>query len=362
MYKSMLMAAATGLFLTAGAQAAPITVTTNYGPITTSPTKISAVDAAVAGSITQQGLASTSAARFNTNTGILTGVKITATAATASQTLTVTGSGGTSSGNKTASGTGSGKLTVTSSASSGVSGPVNIGSLSCDTNASNSVPGCPVSTTAGASVTAALNAPSASLANYVDGANYTVDVKGEATADLTQRTNFATASATYDLTLGDIGVAVQYSYYEHAIAALSADMIDFGTWYVGDTADELGLTISNGGGVNAANLSLISIAPTGDVEFFSAAFPTLTGLSGGGSVTSSWAFNTSVVGAYEALYSLTFDDVLPDGESGVGLRTYTKTVLLKGEVKARQVPEPGMLGLFGIGIAGIAFGRRRRAA
>lgn len=352
--------AATAAFIATGAQAGPLVMSTSYGPLFTTPTKITATDTAVAGSVSAQGGVTTSVARFNTDAGILTGVKMRGSAASATQKLTVTGSGGSGNGNRTASGTGSATLSVTSSASSGVSGPVNIGTLSCDTNTSNNVPGCPVSSTVGTSVTAQLNAPVASLAAYADGANYNVGVLGTARADLSQRANFTSASAVYDLTLGEINLAVDYSYYEHAVVELSDTVVDFGTHVRGSTPDQRAFTITNGGSLNAANLALTTILPGGDFDFFAAAFPTVSGLGGGESVTSFWEFNTSMVGAYEAIYTLTFSDVLPEGEVGVGLRTYTRTLTLRGNVV--DVPEPAAIGLLGLGLVAVGLRRRRKAA
>lgn len=354
-----LFLAAGALVMAATAQAGPLVMSTNYGPLSTTPSTITATDTAVAGSVAAQGTVSTSVARFNTDMGILTGVKVRATAASATQKLTVTGSGGTGTANRTASGTGSATLSVTSSASTGASGPVNIGTLSCDTNANNSTPNCPVSSTAGTSVTALLNAPVNSLASYADGANYNVGVVGTARADLTQRTNFTSGSAVYDLTLGAINLAVDYSYYEHAVVQLSDTVLDFGTFTRGSAADLRAFTITNAGGLNAANLALTTILPGGDVDFFAAAFPTLSGLGGGESVTSFWQFNTSMVGAYEAVYTLTFADVLPEGEVGVGLRTYMRTITLRGDVV--DVPEPAAIGLLGLGLAFVGLRRRKRA-
>jgi hypothetical protein len=160
-------------------------------------------------------------------------------------------------------------------------------------------------------------------------------------------------------------LSATYDYLLHAkgsfdgTSQLTLDL-DFGTVFLGDSAS-LGFSIFNASG-DRVGLDLDSILGSGDTAKLFTNLSLFSGLGAGSSNTFLASFDTSSLGLFSASYTLGLSDA-DVGASSSRFKNYSLTLNLKGEVRERQsngIPEPGILGLLGIGLLGLAMGRRQR--
>jgi len=356
---ALALAAALGTAVVLPAQALQITTSATGFDNSASVTD---AEGGSATTINNASLGSVSLDQFDSTVGVLMGTTLNLTS-TRTQTITVTAVGsGKSSDNQTTTGTGSSDANISAAGVNSTFSTISANGSCTGTKAA----GCTSTTSPAATTTNASLVAAGSLDSYVGG--------GTVLATLTAPTLTATQgvgafpgaeSTTYSVKWeGD--VSATYDYLLHAkgsfdgTSQLTLDL-DFGTFYLGDPATDLGFSIFNASG-DRVGLDLDSILGSGDTTKLFTNLGLFAGLGAGSSKTFLASFDTSSLGLFSASYTLGLSDA-DVGASSSRFNNYSLTLNLKGEVRERQsngIPEPGILGLLGIGLLGLAMGRRQR--
>lgn len=315
---------------------------------------------------------SKSLAKFDANTGVLTGVKVNV-ASTYKQTTNVSSPANPSASNNgqstaTGQGTVAATVTVTGTGTSSTSN-ASPQQASCSNNRKS---GCSAST-GPASTTYNTTLAPAALNQYVaTGADTTFGV--ETTASMTTQTtaNSFAAGATTNSTVDWTGkLSATYEYLLHAAqsfdgsSALSLDL-DFGSVYLGDSAADQLFSIFNKEGLRVG-LQLTGVSETGNGNgMFSTNLNTYSNIAAGSSQGFKASFLANQLGSFSTSYRLTLADLAPSVYAANTLYSnYSLTLNLAGNVIARpvqnDVPEPATLMLLGLGAAAFGVSRKRKA-
>ncbi|WP_310476957.1 PEPxxWA-CTERM sorting domain-containing protein [Sandarakinorhabdus sp.] len=307
--------------------------------------------------------------RFDTNTGILVGARM---SVTLPYTVSVSATGAIPA-------SGSGR---TVDVTSGISGTVSIGGTSISTTSFAATPKCnsgdclnqssnntssTTGTLSGTTAVASSNlvnlagtgAGSVNFSTSVSNSNTRI-INGSGVTTGFARSAFVVGGATAASNV----YSVAYDYLNFANPSFSnsstvtSSSLNFGSLALGSGPALLNFNITNIGNINTAGLSLTSISRSTSNSQFTSTISTFTnGLDGGFTNNYSISFNPLVVGTVNDIFTFTFADFAPTGS--VGGRNYTLTMNVAGDV-FDPVPEPAswMMMMLGFGLVG-SIARRR---
>lgn len=311
-------------------------------------------------------LDTTSAAQFNANLGVLTGVALTVTSTRQNTAQVTAGNGPDTGSNANVTSTGSGSSTATVSAP-GISNTFSTLTLadSCTGHRTDPCAGSP--STASATTNAVLAASAGSLNSYVGTGAVTIsNTASSLSASQASKVFTGTESTKYTLDWNGT-MAVAYSYLLHADGSFGSTShqsvlnLDFGTVFQNAADPVLSFSIYNLANANRTGLDFDSLTGTGNTASLSTNFSAAENLAQAGSRTFTAMLDTMNLGAFSATYTFNLSDA--DIGASSSLRNASLTLNLSGIVAPRsaEVPEPFSFALLGIGFLGLAASRRRKA-
>lgn len=314
-------------------------------------------------------LGTTQVAKFNPNTGVLTGVTVKLTESVHKQTTAVTSAGtsaGSNSTNATATGTGRSTVQALVTGATTVTSTV----IKADSCTSKRKEACADGTSSDQK-NYNFSVASTALDQYAGsgtfGVTHTASLSAETTA------NGFPSEATTTSTVNWTGkLSATYEYLLHAAqsfdgsSALSLNL-DFGSVYLGDSVGDQAFSIFNEGG-NRVGLQLTGVNQTGTGNgMFSTNLNTYSNIAAGASQGFMASFLANQLGSFSSSYQLTLADLAPSGNYAASTlySGYNLTLNLAGNVIARpaqnDVPEPATLMLLGLGAAAFGVSRKRKA-
>ena len=307
-------------------------------------------------------------AKFDANTGVLTGVQVNLTSSTYTQTTQVTAAanaGASNNGSKTASGTGTSTVNVAVPNATTTPSSLTV----TDTCTDNQRGGC---TGTASSDTKSYNftVASTALGDYAGSGTVGIGYSASVSADTTAN-GFSSLATTTSNVNWTGKLSATYEYLLHAAQSFDGSSaltlnLDFGSVYLGDTANQA-FSIFNAAG-NRVGLQLTGFSETGSGNsMFSTGLNTDGSIAAGGSKAFNASFLANQLGSYSTSYQLTLADLAPSISyaSSTLYSGYSLTLNLAGNVIARpvqnDVPEPATLMLLGLGAAAFGVSRKRKA-
>lgn len=307
-------------------------------------------------------LGSSTISQFDPSMGVLMGTTLRLRSSHI-QTVTVTAQAGQGNNNvRTTSGTGTSRVQVAAPGIGTTFATLTTTASCTGTRAA----GCTGINTGGQDINVGLIAATGSLDSYVGSSTVLVTRTAPTLSARQNDNNFPGLESTTNRLTWIGSVWAVYNYLLHADASfdgggmLTLDL-DFGNVYQNPGVTTLPFSIFNAAG-ERVGLDLDGIVGSGDTSKLYTDLAPFTGLAAGSSLVFSAYLDTTALGNYSATYKLTLSD------ADVGARTsrykYADYLILnlKGSVIERPqlVPEPGVLGLLGLGLLGLALTQRRR--
>ena len=308
-------------------------------------------------------------AKFDANTGVLTGVQVNLTSSTYTQTTQVTAAANqdaANNGSRTASGTGTSTVNVAVPNATTTPSSLTVAD-SCTANQKGGCTGTASSDNKNYNFTVA----STALSNYAGSGNVGIGYSASVTADTTAN-GFSSLATTTSSVNWTGKLSATYEYLLHAAQSFDGSSaltlnLDFGSVYLGDSVGTQAFSIFNAAG-KRVGLQLTGVTETGAGNgMFSTDLNTDGSIAAGGSKAFNASFLASQLGSFSTSYQLTLADLAPSISYAANTlySGYNLTLNLAGNVIARpvrnDVPEPATLMLLGLGAAAFGVSRKRKA-